>query len=356
MGEILGLGTTHYPGLTGTDKGLSSIWQMIINAPLIDPKWKDKRNWPDGMLEEIGNDMGLSAAGRYRERMWDSFRKQRQMIDEFEPDFIVIVADDQYENFKEDIIPPFCIFGLDDEFEQEVWGHGFMAGKDNYWGEPHDLKITFHGHRDGAKHLATGLLNRGVAMPYAYKLLHSPVLAHGFNYTALYLDLDRRGFPYPIIPFHVNCYGSAVISARGAFAHLFEEAEENGLPDPPGPNPAMCHEVGAKMAETLADSPYRCVIMASSSWSHCFLSTNTGYVIPDFESDRMMLEALKEGDYDVWRQRTIEETEAAGHHEMLNWHVLAGAMETLGRKPDIIDYVETFIFQSDKCFAVFPPG
>ena len=69
----------------------------------------------------------------------------------------------------------------------------------------------------------------------------------------------------------------------------------------------------------------------------------------------MMLEALKQGDYDVWRRRTIEETEAAGHHEMLNWHVLAGAMDTLGRKPDVIDYVETFIFQSDKCFAVFPP-
>ena len=45
-----------------------------------------------------------------------------------------------------------------------------------------------------------------------------------------------------------------------------------------------------------------------------------------------------------------------GHHELLNWHVLAGAMGTLQRKPEILDYVETFIFQSDKCFAVFPPN
>jgi len=28
----------------------------------------------------------------------------------------------------------------------------------------------------------------------------------------------------------------------------------------------------------------------------------------------------------------------------------------LKRKPQILDYVETFIFQSDKCFAVFPPN
>jgi hypothetical protein len=36
--------------------------------------------------------------------------------------------------------------------------------------------------------------------------------------------------------------------------------------------------------------------------------------------------------------------------------VLVGAMATLKRKPEIIDYVETFIFQSDKCFAAFPPN
>ena len=37
MGEILGIGTTHYPGLTGTDEGLSSTWQVIINAPHPNP-------------------------------------------------------------------------------------------------------------------------------------------------------------------------------------------------------------------------------------------------------------------------------------------------------------------------------
>jgi hypothetical protein len=158
------------------------------------------------------------------------------------------------------------------------------------------------------------------------------------------------------VPFHVNCYGSAVIKAGGAFAHLFKEPVEDGLPDPPGPNPALCYEVGYKMAETLAESPYRTVIMASSSWSHCFLSPNAGYVVPDQKSDAMMLDALKKGDYEFWRRRTIAEVEAAGHHEMLNWHVLVGAMDELKRKPVINEYVETFIFQSDKCFAVFPPN
>jgi hypothetical protein len=40
---------------------------------------------------------------------------------------------------------------------------------------------------------------------------------------------------------------------------------------------------------------------------------------------------------------------------MLNWMVLVGAMAELKRKPVIHDYVETYIFQSDKCFCSFPP-
>ncbi|MEK9661842.1 MAG: extradiol ring-cleavage dioxygenase [Alphaproteobacteria bacterium] len=355
MGEILGIGTTHYPGLAADDAGLCGLWKFLMNAPLVDKKWQDRANWPDGMVEEVGNDDGLSAAARYRERMWENFRKQRAMIDEFEPDFIVIIADDQYENFKEDIIPPFCVYGLDDTFEQEVWATGIMSKRPNHWGEPYDTKITFHGHREGAKCIAAGALERGVAMPYAYKMLHSPTLAHGFNYTQLYLDLDRKGFPHPIVPLHVNCFGSSVISSGGFAAHLFEEQVPDGLPDPPAPNPALCYRVGEALAETLAESPYRAVIMASSSWSHGFLASNTGFVLPDFEADRQMLDRLKAADYAAFRDRSLAEVEGAGHQEMLNWHVLAGAMATLDRKPEILDYVETYIFQSDKCFAVFPP-
>jgi hypothetical protein len=45
--------------------------------------------------------------------------------------------------------------------------------------------------------------------------------------------------------------------------------------------------------------------------------------------------------------------EEAGQQELLNWMCLAGAMEVLGRKPEILDYIETYILNSDKCMAVF---
>ena len=40
---------------------------------------------------------------------------------------------------------------------------------------------------------------------------------------------------------------------------------------------------------------------------------------------------------------------------MLNWYMLVGAMEALGRKPDECEFVETWSFNSNKCFAVFRP-
>ena len=38
------------------------------------------------------------------------------------------------------------------------------------------------------------------------------------------------------------------------------------------------------------------------------------------------------------------------------WVCLAGAMDELGYRPDYLEYVETYIFNSDKCMAVFTPS
>jgi hypothetical protein len=38
---------------------------------------------------------------------------------------------------------------------------------------------------------------------------------------------------------------------------------------------------------------------------------------------------------------------------MLNWMCLAGAMAELKRQPDAARFVQTYIFNSNKCFAAF---
>ena len=85
MGEILGLGATHYPSLCAPPERMLGFFHHILSAPNIDPKYKDRANWPSEMLAEMGNDEGRGSIERYRERMWANFRKQRKMIDDFAP-------------------------------------------------------------------------------------------------------------------------------------------------------------------------------------------------------------------------------------------------------------------------------
>ena len=87
----------------------------------------------------------------------------------------------------------------------------------------------------------------------------------------------------------------------------------------------------------------------------CLPHPENNLLWPDHESDRARFEELKRGDYAAWRNVSTPEIEAAGQQEMLNWMCLAGAMEELNRKPEIIDYIETYVFNSEKCLAVFKP-
>jgi catalytic LigB subunit of aromatic ring-opening dioxygenase len=356
MAEILGLGLTHYPPLAWRDESMADLLRMLERAPGVGADVKDRSTWPAEMRAELAEDDGAGAAVRHRERLVAGFRRCRRALDEFAPDFVVIFGDDQYENFREDLIPPFCVFGLD-EILLRPWATGSGALRPNRWGEPSEFVFRARGHRDGARTIARGLLERGVDLPYAYRPLHHDGLAHAFTNTLLYLDWDREGFPHPIVPFHVNCYGAGLLATRGGFAHLLGSSSQAAHPpDPPAPAPRRCMEVGARLAEVLTESPWRVALVASSSWSHAFLTPRGGYLWPDRESDRLLFEALRSGDLAVWRERRLDQYEAAGQHELLNWCVLLGAMERLGRRCEVIDWIETFVFNSNKCFAIFSPG
>ena len=80
----------------------------------------------------------------------------------------------------------------------------------NSWNEPKDKSFVIRGHREGAKFLASCLLNNGFDIPYSYRPLHGG-LGHAFVNSVLYLDMDRKGFPYPVVPFTVNATTTTAI-------------------------------------------------------------------------------------------------------------------------------------------------
>ncbi|MEO8718201.1 MAG: hypothetical protein ABI423_08260, partial [Burkholderiales bacterium] len=206
------------------------------------------------------------------------------------------------------------------------------------------------GHARAGRYLVNQLGAAGVHLPYAYRLRYPRGLAHAYINTLLFLDADRTGLDTPVLPFHVNCYGGAVIRSRGGTRAPSDLAEE---PDPPAPSPAACFDVGRAVGRALAQSPWRVAIAGSSSWSHAFLTAKHDWLYPDHASDRARLEELRDGTFARWRELGGGEREAAGQHEFLNWVALAGAMAELGKKAEVLDYAESFVFNSNKCFAVF---
>jgi len=346
VGEILVVGITHYPPLAGKDEVMSWILKRMLQNPNLPDEYRHATGWPEGMRAEWGNDEGAGAARNHRDRLLRALRTTRVQIDAFRPDFILVWGDDQYENFREDVVPPYCVYAHE-SFE-------FGPPANNVWNEPADKKFHVAGNAAAAKYLITGLIEAGYDTAYSYKPLHHP-LGHAFANAVLYLDYDRKGFPHPIIPFAINCYGKRVIAQRGGLP-IFENPPTEAQLDPPAPTPQRLFDLGAATARVLAKGPWRVVLMASSGWSHAFLTAKNNFLYPDTPADRMLFEALRSGNYDTWRSYPAASVEESGQQEILNWMCLAGALAELKRKPANTEFIDTWIFNSSKCFLTAPPA
>lgn len=354
MGEVLGLGLTHYPAFSPPDSAMAGVFRWALQDPALPAELKDPGAWPAGIVEEWGTDEGLAGAAAHRKGMEAGFRQVRAALDAFDPDFVVVWGDDQYENFQRDIIPPFAVLAYDDMTVhpwRDVHESSDMQGKPNVWGEGPDFSIQVRGHREGAIEITRGLLDRGFDVAYAYKPLHHPGLAHAFLNTVLFLDLDRRGFPYPLVPFAVNSYGRRVVESKGYLTQLGEVS----TPDPPSPSPKRLFALGEAIAELVTESPWRVALIASSSWSHAFLCEKTYHLHPDHPADDALYDALLASDWGRWADTTSAQIEESGQQELLNWFPLAGAMKALGRDVTWSSFVRTWIFNSNKVFTVFAP-
>ncbi|HEX4998669.1 MAG TPA: extradiol ring-cleavage dioxygenase [Terriglobia bacterium] len=356
MAELLGLGMTHYPPLAGRDERMAGILRVTLGDPAIPEDLKDPANWPPQMREEYGDDWGQAAAARHRATLLAGISRIRSAIDTFQPDFVLIWGDDQYENFTEDIIPPFCILAYDD-IAAQPWSMRApgMPGAANVWSESEDFVYTIRGHREAGKFLASGLIEEGFDMCYAYRPLHVQGMGHAFLNSVAYLDYERKGFDHRVVCCAINCYGRRVMALKGGQGRFADMPPAERL-EPPSPSPRRCFDLGRATARVLKNSPYRVALVASSSWSHAFLHDKAWRLYPDVPSDRVFYEALRNGNYAVWRDTPLAAVEDSGQQEMLNWFCLAGAMAELGRIPVWTEFVESYLFNSNKCFAIFETG
>lgn len=353
MGDVIGLGMTHYPLLLGPDETMAALLHSTLKDPDIPETEKDPANWSELARREWSDDGGTAAATEHRRELRLHLDRVRAELDDFQPDVVLVWGDDQYENFREEVIPSFCVLAYEDT-EVDPFGVITKLGLPNAWDLPNNQSFTMKGAPDFGKQVATAVLNSGVDIAYSYMARPGTNFPHAFANTQIFLDYDNVGreFPYPILPIAVNCYGEHVIARRGGIARFAEIQAGEDL-DPPGPTPARCYELGRAVGRMVKTSDLRVALVASSSWSHAFLYDEGWHLRPDTEADRALYEAMVAGDHEPWIERTSQEVVHSGQHEILNWHCLLGAARELGMELEWSELVETEIFNSNKAFAVF---
>ena len=134
MGQILGLGITHYPGLS-VQGNLCWRIKVCLADPALPERLRSPERWPDAMRKQWADDDGQAHSENHRREMIDGFQRARRVLDEFQPDFCVIWGDDQYENYRDDCVPAFSILAYD-EVEVQPWLHNQRGV--NSWNEPKD--------------------------------------------------------------------------------------------------------------------------------------------------------------------------------------------------------------------------
>lgn len=348
MAEIIGLGLSHYPGpLVPAECWPRMLKTNVEKGRIPAALYDDRASWPQPMVAEWGADEGLSAALAHHKRLIAGHREMRRRLDDFAPDIVLVWGDDQYENFRKDGVPAFCVY-IFDEIVSRPFANGMRGPfrtERNAWDLPADSTLVVRGHREGAAALMKALLADDFDPAYAFEVRDEKGLSHAFAYTVLFLDYDRRGFDYPVILLHVNCYGSQIMKT----------AAREPMVSPPSPSPRRCFALGAAVARFFRASPWRVALVGSSSWSHGSLTAKHQRLYPDIAADRKRYEDLRSGGFRDWHRITLDEIEDSGQNEFLNWICLAGAMSELGYRADIVDYVESYVFNSSKCFAVFGP-
>lgn len=345
MAEVLGIGCSHGPGVVGPLERGSHYLRQHLEEDETPAYLKDPRNWPKQMQEEWADDQGIAHAKRYQEILQSAYRKARAAIDEFNPDFVLIFGDDQYECLLEDLLLPFNVFAVD-----EV--EGALRGADSGEGT-----MRLLGHKEAANYLVRDLVSSGFDVGCSWKLPHRDMYGHAFTTTVRYLDLDNKGWNHRLIPFAVNCYGSDLRVPNEQYPNpsgIGRRLENVRVPPPPGPVPWRCYDVGRRVGEILQASPYRSVIISSSSWSHASLTTKNHYMWPDVEADRERFAELKTGETWKWRDLTAEQLQDSGQHEFRNWICLAGAMHGRGAPDDVV-WAEAYTNNSCKAVAIYYP-
>lgn len=246
------------------------------------------------------------------ERCHQAMGRIREAVGRIRPDLLVVVGDDQHEQFLDDNMPMFSVYWGEEILvkkaplrDQSVYGslEWHRLEQAAFDDEPH----TYPGAPAFALHLVEHFRQRGVDVAACRTLREEIGAGHAF--THLYRRLLPEGYVAPVVPVMLNAFYP---------------------PNPP--TPRRCWEVGEVLREAVQawPRPLRVGVVASGGLSH--------FVI-DESLDQTVLAALAERD-SATLGALSEASLVLGSSEIRCWIVVGAAVG--GLPMHVVDYVPCY--------------
>ena len=228
----------------------------------------------------------------------------REELDAFNPDIVLVWGDDQYENFREDVIPAFCRARL-----RRVRGQALGAPpRPQLLGRAAETTFIYKGHQRAGKYLATQLLeaastSRTPTSRTTSTAWRTPSSTRRCTWTGT----ARASLPASC-PSRSTATAGLRDAVRGAVLNNLADVPDEDELDPPSPAPYRCFDIGARdragdRRQPLAGGAGGLVELVARLPHGALLSTSTR----TWRTDKRYYEAMKDGDYKLWRETPCRE-------------------------------------------------
>ena len=347
MAEVLGLSVSDYPIIHEPPRYMAARLARLVESGWAEkPHLQDTKNWPEAMREEWGNDKGEAAGARAQERQVAQYRRLRVALDDFAPDFMLLMYREHTDVFGSYARSPYTI-QAHEKLSVKIFDR---RERGNVFGEDPDRVDVLRGHPEGALHLVRALQDRGFNPLYTLEPLIPDAgrPRHSLLAAALHLDWDRREFKTPIVPMGFDPFGFLRTRTERGLSPW-----DRGLPRPLLPSEAF--ELGRGIAQAFRASPWRVALVAGVDWSHNDDSASEFERIhPDIDADRRRFEQWKNNEFRNWgRDWTFEEMEKHAQWELLIAIVLAGAMTELDARVVHADFSPNYVVNANFVTTIF---
>lgn len=305
---VLGLGTSHGPQLSMP----ASQWPLLVQKDEKDPRIDYQE-----LLRQAGPGMEQEITPAKMQERDDACKRALAMLREVlartAPDVILVIGDDQHEQFLDDNMPAFCIYrggslpvasrsGGRDATLNAAWANAAWRTPEQDSGPA----VEYAAAPELGEHMIRYLVGAGFDAACSNRLRADVGLGHAFTFLYRHLLANRN---IPVLPVMVNTFFS-----------------------PNQPTPRRCYALGRAMREAIErwDPDKRVAMVASGGLSH---------VIIDEDLDRATIDAMLEKDTE--RLCSLPEDKLTrGTSEIRNWVALAGAVEPMGMT--LVDYVPCY--------------